>query len=238
MRFEIKQIGDKIAIFEYGKQISDDFDDIYSDGLAIGTSNYFIARKDDKEAIYEYQDGQVKKLSDDFDAIDPNGLVAGTSNYFVAIKDGKWAIYKYQDGQVKKLFDDFDEIYLDGLLEGTSNYFVAKKDDKKAIYEYQNGQVKKLFDDIYSDGLVKGESNYFIAKAELKIIDKVIYILIDASLNSSHYSEASHQGIKAWRKAYEDGEGTPMNYEDEIEDEFLKEVLEGYKEVEAIKEGI
>lgn len=78
----------------------------------------------------------------------------------------------------------------------------------------------------------------YFAKAELKIIDKVIYILIDASLNSSHYSEASHQGIKAWRKAYEDGEGTPMNYEDEIEDEFLKEVLEGYKEVEAIKEGI
>lgn len=77
----------------------------------------------------------------------------------------------------------------------------------------------------------------YFAKAELEIINEVIYILIDSSLNTYHYSEASHQKINAWKKAYQSGEGTTMKYEDEIEDEFLREVFEGYKEVETIKRG-
>ncbi len=100
-------------------------------------------------------------------------------------------------------------------------YKVIAEDNKKKFAPLEN---KKL------------NLDYF-AKNELKIIDKVLYILIEESLNTFHYSEASHQKIKAWRKAFAKGQGTPMKYEDEITNEFLKDILDGYLEVEALKRG-
>ncbi len=77
----------------------------------------------------------------------------------------------------------------------------------------------------------------FFSKEELKLLDRFIEILIDESNKTNHYSEASHQKIKAWKKAYDKRPNSLMNYFDEIEnDEYLKDILEGYEFIKSLKE--
>ena len=77
----------------------------------------------------------------------------------------------------------------------------------------------------------------YFAEEELKLLDRFIEILVDKSNTSNHYSEASHQKIKAWKKAYSKKPNSKMNYLDEIEDSFLKEIFEGYLAVKSLLEG-
>jgi len=132
VEFKIREQNGKKAVFRDGKQISEWFDEIWDDGLVSGQSNYFIAKEDGKQAIYEYKDGKIVKITDDFDLIWHYGLVLGQSNYFIGSKNSKDAIYEYKDGEVIKISDDFDWIYGDGLVDGQSNYFRA--DGKFLIY--------------------------------------------------------------------------------------------------------
>ena len=66
---------------------------------------------------------------------------------------------------------------------------------------------------------------------------RFIEILVDKSNTSNHYSEDTHQKIKAWKKAYSKKPNSKMNYLDEIEDSFLREIFEGYLAVKSLLEG-
>jgi len=77
MGFEVRKQNRKKAIFKDGVQIAEWFDRIFSYGLVLGQSNYFIAKKNDKIAIYEYKDGNVIKITDDFENMYSYGLVEG-----------------------------------------------------------------------------------------------------------------------------------------------------------------
>lgn len=77
----------------------------------------------------------------------------------------------------------------------------------------------------------------FFSKEEKELLDRFVEIFVEEGLNTYHYSEASHEKIKAWKKAYNQKPNSPMDYLDEIEDEELKEIYEGFLEIEALKRG-
>jgi len=93
MAFEIREQNGKKAVFKDGKQITEWFDWVWSSGLVQGQSNYFIAEKDRKQAIYEYKNGQIIKITKDFKRISINGLIQGMSNYFKVEDNGNDTIY-------------------------------------------------------------------------------------------------------------------------------------------------
>ena len=63
--------------------MSDWFDDVLKEGLNLGQSNYYVAAKNGKEAIFD-KDGN--RVSGWFDSILQSGLVEGKSSYYVAKK--------------------------------------------------------------------------------------------------------------------------------------------------------
>jgi len=70
-------------------EIFDDFDmvdDYSSIGLIDGSSNYFIAKRNGEESIYEYKDGKFLKRTNAFKLIGVAGLIEGISNYFYGKK--------------------------------------------------------------------------------------------------------------------------------------------------------
>jgi len=74
MGFEIRVQNDKCAIFKDDVQITEWFDNIWDYGLTKDESDFFIAGKKDKYAIYEYKDGVVIKITDDFDWVEVQNL--------------------------------------------------------------------------------------------------------------------------------------------------------------------
>lgn len=78
----------------------------------------------------------------------------------------------------------------------------------------------------------------YFAKAEVEIINRIIEIFVDKSITTRHYSEASHEDIKAWKKAYLKQPNSIIDYKDEIENEkdkdYLIDILEGYNIVKEI----
>jgi hypothetical protein len=151
------------AIFDKdGNQITDWYNEIGRFGLVSNESNYYIARKDGKEAVFDRDGNQI---TDWFDWISVNGLVSNQSPYYIANRYGKHAIF-YKDG--KQISDWYDWILPDGLPDGLSNYYIAARDGKYAIFHKDGRQVSDWFDDVYTDGLVDGQSGYYIVKKDNK----------------------------------------------------------------------
>jgi len=108
MVFKIIEQDKKQAIFEYDNQITDDFDWTGNEGLVLGESNYFIAYKDGKYAIYEYKDSEIIKITDYFNRISVNGLVSGKSNYFLIRENNRYfTCHKSLDRKIALDLDKF-----------------------------------------------------------------------------------------------------------------------------------
>ncbi len=107
------------------------------------------------------------------------------------------------------------------------------------VKNYQHFKVSKKDNKIEVSPLLKKELDMdYFSEEELKLLDRFIEILISENNKTHHYSEASHEKIKAWKKAYERKPNSLMNYFDEIEDdEYLKDVLEGYEFVKSLSRG-
>jgi hypothetical protein len=100
MKYEVRIREDiKVTIFdENDNMISPEwFGWISFYGLVKGESNYYIAWKDDKCAIFD-KDGN--RITDWFDSIYSYGLVWGESDYYIAEKDGKYAIFNKDGNQI------------------------------------------------------------------------------------------------------------------------------------------
>jgi hypothetical protein len=140
----------KEAIFnKNGQQISDWFDEIISNGLVEGKSDYYIVRFSRKFAIF-HKDGQ--QISDWHDWISIGGLVYGESNYYVAERNGKKAIF---DKNGKQISDWFDGIYANGLIWGQSEYYMAEIN--KLLYVCKLGSRKIIgpFKSIFNYGFIE-----------------------------------------------------------------------------------
>jgi hypothetical protein len=161
MKYEIREIREegkrkrrKMAIFdENGKQISELFDDVWESGLVKGQSNYYIAMRNRKWAIFDFDGNMITPKW--FDYVSSFGLVEGRSDYYLVLKDNKMAIFD-KDGN--RISDWFDEISGYALLKGESPYYMARKNGKWAIFDINGYQITpEWFDQIYSGGL------YYIA---------------------------------------------------------------------------
>jgi len=144
MKFKVVEQDDKKAIFKDRVQISDWFDCVYEDGLVKGQSNYFVAKKDGKVAIYEYKDGRVNKITDGFDWIWSYGLVEGkTNSFFIAERRGRKGLYEIKDGQAVKLLES-DAILIEEFMRGESDTIKVLIDGKWETYKYENGEIIKV----------------------------------------------------------------------------------------------
>ncbi len=110
--------------------------------------------------------------------------------------------------------------------------------DVKQVKQYPYFKVLKEEKNIKIAPLLDKELNMkFFSKKELELLNRFIDILVDKNNKAYHYSEASHEKITAWKKAYKMKPKSLMNYFDEIEDnEYLKDILEGYEIVKSFKE--
>jgi len=129
MGFEIKMKNGKKALFKDDKQITEWFDNIWAYELLESRSSYFLAIRNNKINIYQYENGRVNKITNDFDQIwFPLLGYTNYSNfiYFRAEKQYKQAIYQYKDGKLIKITNDFDWISSDGLVRLQSNFFKAR----------------------------------------------------------------------------------------------------------------
>jgi len=67
--------------------------------------------------------------------------------------------------------------------------------------------------------VAKGRPNLeFFSPYEIKKMQQLIEIYADTFVKTSDISEASHQDIKAWRKAYKRKENSPIEYELQFDD--------------------
>ncbi|MGC9133638.1 MAG: hypothetical protein ACP5GJ_04530, partial [Nanopusillaceae archaeon] len=123
----------KVAIFdENGNMISPEwFGWISFYGLVKGESNYYIAWKDDKCAIFDIDGNRITEW---FDLIYEYGLVKGERDYYIACNGNTCAVY-YKDGQ--KVSDDFSE-------KDLRYVYSIKFNDKLGIVELYSKKLKKL----------------------------------------------------------------------------------------------
>jgi antitoxin component YwqK of YwqJK toxin-antitoxin module len=126
------------AIFDKdGNRISDFFDEIYSDGLLKGESDYYIASRDRKDAIFDKEGRQISQW---FKFIHHSGLVEGKCDYYIACDKGSCAVY-HKNGQ--KVSEDFSTSYLEMAMEGNVIF-----NDNLGIVELfnENGNLVKTID--------------------------------------------------------------------------------------------
>jgi len=69
--------------------------------------------------------------------------------------------------------------------------------------------------------IAKGRPNLeFFSPYEIKKMQNLVEIYADTFVKASNISEASHQDIKAWRKAYKKKENSIIEYELQFEDDI------------------
>ncbi|MGC8767667.1 MAG: hypothetical protein ACP5QP_08290, partial [Brevinematia bacterium] len=110
MKYEVRIREDiKVAIFdENDNMISPEwFGWISFYGLVKGESNYYIAWKDDKCAIFDIDGNRITEW---FDLIYEYGLVKGERDYYIACNGNTCAVY-HKDG--KKVSEDFSRDYIE-----------------------------------------------------------------------------------------------------------------------------
>lgn len=112
------------------------------------------------------------------------------------------------------------------------------KSQKFSHYKYFTIKVEEIAPNkkaikIYPRQGIKLDLDLF-SQREKALLEKYTEILIAPHLKSLHYSEASHEAIRAWKKAYEKKPNSVMDYADEVETEEAKERLETYLELEEV----
>jgi len=169
-------------------KISENFDYIYAPGmndLVKGETpdlvllsknsrpNYFIGKKNGKEAIYLNTEDGIKKISEDFDYIDKTSFrdfVFGRTDtvkiYHSDVKDS------YKIGNRETILKIEGE-NITRVSKYESDYFVKKEKGKESIYfEDEKGATKKIaeFDEVFNyEGVFKsGGNNYVLAKKDGK----------------------------------------------------------------------
>lgn len=83
-----------------------------------------------------------------------------------------------------------------------------------------NGLVYK-----YYLSTIEPNMEYF-SKKEIEILDGIIKNFIDNKLTTIQASELTHKTIKAWKKAWDRQNNSPMLYSDEFDDIFSKKESE------------
>jgi len=74
---------------------------------------------------------------------------------------------------------------------------------------------------------------------EIKLMEKLVEIYGEKWIRADIFSEASHQQIKAWQKAYQRKPNSIMKFEDELEDlDLPEEVKKVYLERLAVFEEL
>ena len=150
LMYETVYIGkkhNKQAIYDMqtGKRISDYFEEIYIPEGFKKITNFFIAGKDKKVAIFDIEGNQISEW---FDNINPDGLVEGKSSYYIASKDGKKAIYDINGNRITEEFDDIKPI------KGREDFkiFIAGRRDRRyryarkyAIFDLEGRRISKWF---------------------------------------------------------------------------------------------
>ncbi len=86
------------AIFDKdGRMVTLDwYEYVSKGGLVLGQSQYYIAKKGRKYAIFDKDGNQISEW---YDRIEEDGLVKGESDYYVVKKNDKWAIF-HKDGKM------------------------------------------------------------------------------------------------------------------------------------------
>jgi hypothetical protein len=141
-------------------------------------SNYYLATKYDKDAIFD-KDGN--RISEWYDRIWEDGLVKGESDYYLVkelVNDDyeQYAIFDKDGNRITKEW--YDWISVEGLVKGKSPYYLARKNGKDAIFDKDGHMITpQCFDDIEIDGLVKGQSKYY------KVYENGKYTIFDIDGN-------------------------------------------------------
>ncbi|MGC9169109.1 MAG: hypothetical protein ACP5GK_09425, partial [Desulfurella sp.] len=131
------------------------FDFIYdSFGLFANESDYYVAGKDGKVAIFNKRGKMVSPEWFD-DVNEEYGLVRGQSNLYIAMKDGKEAIFDVDGNQITKWFD---RIEARDLVKGRSDYYIACDGEECAVY-HKNGQ--KVSEDFSREEIKKAKKITF-----------------------------------------------------------------------------
>ena len=96
--YKITVKGNKEAIYENNKRISNWHNHIYPYGLINGKSNYYIAKNENNQEAIFHKDNKDKSISNWHDYIYNNGLIKGASEYYVAENENnKHAIFHKDD---------------------------------------------------------------------------------------------------------------------------------------------
>ena len=171
--FEIKYSGDyrytKQAIYKNGKRITPWFDEVYSEGLVSGQSEFFRVAKGLGFAVFRYKNGEVKQISNWMVEIRLAGLIKGESKFSIGRNFGERGVFLFEwDGEkIRKISSGFNDIWEYGLVKGQSEFFVAKRDEKEAIFKYEDNkitQVSPWFDGIWLGGLIDKRSKFFVVR--------------------------------------------------------------------------
>lgn len=155
LNYYVVEKNDKFAIFhKSGKQISDWYEEILPDGLVLGESNYYVARKDvgagvDRLSIYDSQGKELFHVYSD-DYIYPRGLVTGESNFFLVCDDDGWHVCDLSGPLLERIPDPVYLIrrllaYLDNLdeLKKILEPFYSREKLLETFYEYNKANQKQ-----------------------------------------------------------------------------------------------
>ena len=93
----------------------------------------------------------------------------------------------------------------------------------KFVREQEFGKENIIY--IYPLEGTEPDLRYF-SPYEIKLMERLVEIFADRFVGARIVSEASHQAIKAWKKAFGKKPNSLMRYEDELEGEKDKEVKE------------
>ena len=95
------------------------------------------------------------------------------------------------------------------------DYIVREKHLKTECFEFREVEGNKFII------IPKGRPNLeFFSPYEIKKMQQLIEIYADTFVKTSDISEASHQDIKAWRKAYKKNENSIIEYELQFDEDI------------------
>jgi hypothetical protein len=153
----------QVAIFDKNfHQVSDWYEDIYSYGLVRGKSDYYIARKDGKEALF-HKSG--KQITDWYKHVGRSGIVYGESDYCIIENGTRKAIFDKDGNQLSNWCDEIDGY---DFIEGKSNYYAIKENGKYAVFNQNMERVSDWFEYIYLGITVEKNPDYYKARKDNK----------------------------------------------------------------------
>ncbi len=218
--YRLEKNGSKVAIFLGDIQVSSWFDVIYKDGLLSDESEYYIARKNNRVAIFKVvHQVTSKRVSDWFKSIDPTGLVKNQSKYYVA-RNSKY-YFLFREDSREPLAKSERYISISGLVDGRSKYFVCQLDDGVALFSEDNFKepISPLFRNIYATEVLANELEYYIAVRVEDCAEFAIYSVKDKEPRSQWF-DLIYTDVGLFKKqskyyiAYKDGQEAIFSIED------------------------